>query len=169
MYDAAAGADAVFEVDPLNPATFTASSLTPRGWGVAGPHRADGATKQPIAPPLMRATAARRRVFRPQRDVQDGTHPRAYGHYNATLSGGWYSVFRGLALDLSGPLTGVFGSLNMHGVAQPTPYKFKIVKYVGKDCTGPRGTIASSGPRAREIRATCTVGTAPLMRWHLTR
>ena len=33
VYDAAAGADAVFEVDPLNPATFTASSLTSRGWG----------------------------------------------------------------------------------------------------------------------------------------
>ena len=32
VYDAAAGADAVFEVDPLNPETFTASSLTSRGW-----------------------------------------------------------------------------------------------------------------------------------------
>ena len=43
---------------------------------------------------------------------------------------------QGLALDLSSPLTGVFGSLNMHGAAQTPPYKFKIVKYVGKDCTG---------------------------------
>ena len=64
------------------------------------------------------------------------THPRAHGHYNATLSGGWYSVFRGLALDLSGSLTGVYGSLNMHGAAQSVPYKFKIAKYYGRDCTG---------------------------------
>ena len=49
VYDAAAGADTVFEVDPMNPATFTASSLTSRGWGVNGPNRADGASKQPAA------------------------------------------------------------------------------------------------------------------------
>ena len=94
VYDAAAGADAVFEVDPLNPETFTASSLTSRGWGVAGPHRADGATKQPVALAPDAGYCGTATGIQTAAGCSDGTHPRAHGHYNATLSGGWYSVFR---------------------------------------------------------------------------
>ena len=136
VYDAAAGADTVFEVDPMNPATFTASSLTSRGWGANGPNRADGASKQPAALTPDAGYCGTATGIQTAAGCSDGTHPRAHGHYNATLSGGWYSVFRGLALDLSGSLTGVYGSLNMHGAAQSVPYKFKIAKYYGRDCTG---------------------------------
>jgi len=62
-------------------------------------------------------------------------HPRAEGYKDSTTSLGWYSVFRGLALDLSGTLTGVYAVLNMHGATAVDPmYQHKIVRYLGTDC-----------------------------------
>jgi hypothetical protein len=137
VYDAVSGADSVIEVDPLNPTTFASGGFTSRGWGDAvGPRRADRATKQPnpLTPdPGYCGTAL---------EIQSATgcttvkHPRAEGYKDSATSRGWYSVFRGLALDRSGSLTGVYGVLNMHGATALDPmYLFKIVKYVGTDCS----------------------------------
>ena len=140
VYDATSGADAVIEVDPLNPTTFIQNGLAHRGWGPSsGPRRADSATYQPN--PLTPVSGYCGTAL----SIQNATgcnivkHPRVEGYKDHVTSKGWYSVFRGLALDLSSALTGVYAVHNMHGATALDPmYKFKIVKYVkhaGTDCS----------------------------------
>lgn len=135
VYDAVTGGNSVIEVDPLSPTTFNEGGFISRGWGSVGPNRADRATKQPN--PLAPETGYCGTAL----GIQTATgcaaakHPRAEGDKDSVTSGGWYSVFRGLALDLSGSLTGVYSVLNMHGASSLNPmYLFKIVKYMGTDC-----------------------------------
>ena len=109
-YDAATGRDAVLEVDPLNPSGHlvgSEASLT-RGWGsLEGPR----ITSTTMVPEAFYCGSAGAFAATPADSSASSTcsaieHPRAQGHSNASTSGGWYSVYRGLAMDLSGALTG---------------------------------------------------------------
>ena len=139
VYDGVSGANSVIEVDPLSPTAYTQGGLISRGWGpTTGPNRASATTKQPnpMAPDLDYCGTAL--GIQTATGCATAKHPRAEGYIDsstASISKGWYSVFRGLALDLSGSLTGVYGVLNMHHNADPDLYLFRIVKYIGTDCS----------------------------------
>ena len=136
-YDAATGRDAVLEVDPLNPSGHlvgSEASLT-RGWGsLEGPR----ITSTTMVPEAFYCGSAGAFAATPADSSASSTcsaieHPRAQGHSNASTSGGWYSVYRGLAMDLSGALTGVYAAHNMHN---ETSVKFRIARFEGSNCSG---------------------------------
>ena len=150
-YDAATGRDAVLEVDPLNPSGHlvgSEASLT-RGWGSSeGPHIASTT----MVPEASYCGTAGAFAATPADSSASSTcsaieHPRAQGHSSASTSGGWYSVYRGLAMDLSGALTGVYAAHNMHGDSNSV--MFRIARFEGSDCSG---TTWES----------CALGTVPL-------
>ena len=135
-YDANTGAEVVYEADPLNPATYTSGGFTSRGWRSSGPNRADPNTKQPTPLTPTSGYCGAAVGIQTEPGCAAVTHARANGHADAATSGGWYSVFRGLALDTSGSITGVYGVHNMHKSAAGDPaFAFKIVKYLGTDCS----------------------------------
>lgn len=119
----------VFEVDPKYPTSFTAASVTSRGWGPAnGPRRAS--TTKPVALVVeaefcgtsISVTCTRK-------------HPRDYGSIDSVVSRGWYAAYSKLALDVSGDATGVYAPINMWHSTITNRYKFRIVKYVGTACS----------------------------------
>ena len=120
----------------LNPETFTASSLTSRGWAWLVPTAQMARQSSPSRSPPMRATAARRRVFSDRNgmfrwDTSQGSRSLQRNAFRRMVLS-----LQGPQQGLSGPLTGVLTFAQHTRGSQLTPYKFKIVKYVGKDCTG---------------------------------
>lgn len=125
VYDAVNGADSVITVNPFMPTNFSQDNYTLRGWGPSGPIRAEPNIMTPESGYCGTALEIQTAF-----GCNSVKHPRAEGYKDNTTSGGWYTVFRGLALDRSSSLSGVYAVHNMHSATALDPmYKFKIVKY----------------------------------------
>jgi hypothetical protein len=117
----ASGRDIIIELDPMSVAVAGT-----RGWDAAsGPDRT---TTTLLPEPGYSGTA---------------NHKRDYGSSDSSTSGGWYSVFRGLSLDLfDTSAVGVFAAQNMQEDATGTT-KFRILRYISGPTESHRSTLTS--------------------------
>jgi len=115
----ASGQDVIVEVDPMSVAVAGT-----RGWDAAsGPDRT---TTTLLPEPGYSGT---------------GNHKRDDGSSDSSTSGGWYSVFRGLSLDLfDTSAVGVFAAQNMQEAVTGTT-KFRILRYISGPTESHRSTL----------------------------
>ena len=115
------GEDVIVQLDPMSVAVTGT-----RGWDtVSGPDR----TTATLVPETGYSGTA--------------DHKRDDGHFDSSTSEGWYSVFRGLSLDLfNTSVVGVFAAQNMHETGTGTT-KFRILRYTSGPSESHRSTLTT--------------------------